>query len=165
MSTPMPAQFTTLGSFDETNTLGAAMHLSPSVVRAVLADVPREAFSDERLRTIRDLIAQVVVTGAQADPGSIHAHAITTGAVDTAHLSTFAVILADLYAGVPVPASLSIYARAVMVAWSRRRIAESAPRLSRAAESSPVEDLATAVDLTLTELREAMRVLGGGVIA
>lgn len=147
---------TNVGTYTERNYLGALLHLPAPAVRAVLADVPEDAFSDTRLRLVHRLVDELVRRDVRPDPGTVHAHAARTGAVPVTNLPGLAALLAELLTSVPLPTSVKTYGRAVVEDWCRRRITEHAPRLIQAAESNDISDLADVLAATMRDLGSAL---------
>jgi hypothetical protein len=126
--------------------VGAALHGSPGVL-----DVIRDDFADPRLRVVAGVIRQLAEAGVASNPTTVLAHAQATGTVTGAEaVRGFALLLTELYAGCPTPASARWYAGAAV----RRRCQELSTRIGTGAEAESLGSLLTLVDAEAKAVRE-----------
>jgi len=122
--------------------VGALMwHPAESAARMAELVEP-EDLSDAQLRVVLQIVRDVAADGAAPDPVVILAHARAAGTVSTAHATKrLAELLADLYGGCPLVASVGFYAAAVLDGSLRRRCAELGERIGQAAETAALAEL------------------------
>jgi replicative DNA helicase len=131
--------------------VGAALHGAPGVLNLILDD----DLADPRLRVVAGVIRQLTEAGATPDPTTVLAHARAIGTVTrAAAVQGFALLLHELVAGCPVPASARFYAVAVLDEAIRRRCAELATRIGQAVESESLGSLLALVDAEHRAVRE-----------
>jgi replicative DNA helicase len=133
--------------------VGAVLHSSAATALEALALVVGDDFADQRLSVVAAVCRDLAAHGVPSDPivvlTHIRAESIVTGADALRSLS---LLLADLYAAVPVPASVKYYAAGVLDAALRRRCAEMTTRLGQAADRESTESL---TDLVQAEVAVA----------
>jgi len=119
--------------------------------------VQYEDLADPRLRVVLQLVRDVAADGVAPDPVAVLAHARRTAAVSTTHATKqLAELLADLYAAVPLPGSVAVYAAGVLDAALRSRCALLGERIAQIAESAALAELVRVVGaevLAVLELR------------
>jgi replicative DNA helicase len=131
--------------------VGAALHGAPGVLDLILDD----DLADPRLRVVAGVIRDLTDAGIAPDPTTVLAHACATGTVTrAAAVQAFALLLHELVAGCPVPASARFYAVAVLDEAIRRRCAELATRIGQAVESESLGSLLALVDAEHRAVRE-----------
>jgi replicative DNA helicase len=131
--------------------VGAALHGPPGVLDLILDD----DLADPRLRVVAGVIRDLTDAGIAPDPTTVLAHARATGTVTrAAAVQAFALLLHELIAECPVPASARFYAVAVLDEAIRRRCAELATRIGQAVESESLGSLLALVDAEHRAVRE-----------
>jgi replicative DNA helicase len=131
--------------------VGAALHGALGVLDVIRDD----DLADPRLRVVAGVIRQLAEAGVASDPTTVLAHAQATGTVTGAEaVRGFALLLTELYAGCPTPASARWYAAAALGAAVRRRCQELSTRIGQAAEAESLESLLTLVDAEAKAVRE-----------
>jgi replicative DNA helicase len=131
--------------------VGAALHGPPGVLDLILDD----DLADPRLRVVAGVIRELAEAGIAPDPTTVLAHARATGTVTrAAAVQAFALLLHELTAECPVPASARFYAVAVLDEALRRRCAELAARIGQAVESESLGSLLALVDAEHRAVRE-----------
>lgn len=132
----------TIGSADaEVAVLGALLHVGGSG-RRIAAELEPEDFTDPRCRLVLAAIRGCIARREPPCPVAVLAELRRTG-----HERSFladrsaGVLLADLYAAVPIPASAAVYLRAVVEHRARRRVVEAADRLAQAAGALALDEL------------------------
>lgn len=136
--------------------VGALLHLPAARVVPLIARVRSDDLTDPRLRVVYALAGQLAVSGIDPDPPTVHGHARSTGAVMSADLPALTGLLVDLLTECPMPGSAQAYARSVVEAAARRRIAIAAERLTVAAEASDITTLAQVVDVEVEAVEDAL---------
>jgi replicative DNA helicase len=111
--------------------------------------------ADRRLRVIAGVIRKLAEAGIPPDPTTVLAQARATGTVTRAEaVQALALLLHELVAECPLPASARFYAVAVLDEAIRRRTAEVGVRLTQAAEGESLESLLALVDREHQAVRE-----------
>ncbi|MDP9459332.1 MAG: hypothetical protein M3Q22_03455 [Actinomycetota bacterium] len=111
--------------------------------------------AEPRLQVVAEIIRQLADAGIRPDPVTVLAHARATGIVTRADaVQAFALLLHELFAECPVPASARFYAVAVLDEAIRRRVTEAGTRLAQAAETDSLESLLALVDAEHHAVRE-----------
>jgi replicative DNA helicase len=104
---------------------------------------------------VASLARQLAKDGIPPDPYAVLAHARATGTVTKADaIRSFTLLLSELYAGCPTPASARWYAVAVLEQAVRRRTAEAATRLGQAADGESLESLLLVLDRETRAVRD-----------
>jgi replicative DNA helicase len=129
--------------------VGALLHLPAEAALDALGFTAAEDFADRRLSIVAAVCRDLAARGVPPDPTAVLTHiraeAIVAGA-DA--LRSLALLLADLYIAVPIPASVRHYAAGVLDAALRRRCSELAIRVGQAAEHDSLDSL---IDLVHAE--------------
>lgn len=130
-------------------TLGAVLNLPPQAAGELL-DLFRDGdLADPRHQLIASVARALAADGIAPDPIAIAAHARSTGLVTRPEpLRGLALLLADLYAACPTPASGRYYVAATLEDALRRRCTEAGQRIEQAADA---ESLASLVALVAAE--------------
>ena len=134
--------------------VGAVLLVDLLTARAALARVQDDDLGDHRLRVVLGLARRLVAEGVAPDPVAVLARARADGDVTGAAVAALALLLHDLAAGVPVPASVMYYAAAVLDDAVRRRVGEAAARLGQAADGESMASLLELVDREAAAVRE-----------
>ncbi len=131
--------------------IGAALHGAFQALDYIVDD----DLADPRLHVVAEVIRQLADAGIRPDPTTVLAHARATGTVSRADaVQAFALLLHELFAECPVPASARFYAVAVLDEAIRRRVTEAGTRLAQAAEGDSLVSLLTLVDAEHHAVRE-----------
>ena len=129
--------------------IGACLHLPAENVVALARLVEPDDLADAQLRVVYGIAADLARTGRRPDPPLVLSEAQDSGAVVGAHrLQTLALLLLALNECVPVPASASHYAAAVLDNALRRRVVQMATRVRQSADESSTVDM---LDLVAAE--------------
>jgi replicative DNA helicase len=135
--------------------VGALLHLPAEAALDALGFTAAEDFADRRLSIVAAVCRDLAARGVPPDPTAVLTHiraeAIVTGA-DA--LRSLALLLADLYIAVPIPASVRHYAAGVLDAALRRRCSELAIRVGQAAERDSLDSLLVLIGTELAAVRE-----------
>lgn len=135
--------------------VGAVERMPADAASRALALFRDEDLADPRVRVVAAVCRQLAEQGIAPDPAAILAHARATGTVSRAEaVRNFALLVADLYAGCPTPASAPFYVVAVLEDAIRNRVAEASARLAQAAEAESLPSLLTLVDTEARAVRE-----------
>jgi replicative DNA helicase len=127
--------------------VGALLLLDLRTAHAALARVDDTDLGDYRLRVVVGVARRLVADGIPPDAVAVLARARADGTVTgAAAVSTLALLLHDLAASVPTPASVMWYAAAVLDDAVRRRVGEAAARLGQAANGESMASLLELVD-------------------
>ncbi|MGY1818048.1 hypothetical protein ACI79Z_11235 [Geodermatophilus sp. SYSU D00663] len=122
--------------------VGAVLHLSAVAALDALHLVNGEDFADPRLALVADVCRELAARGLAPDPTVVFAHAqakaVVTGSEAVGNL---ALLLADLYGGVPTPASVGWYRQGLLNGALRRRCEMLATRLNQAVGHDSMESL------------------------
>jgi replicative DNA helicase len=130
--------------------VGALLHLPPAAALDAIRLITPEDFADPRMTLIITACRELAGRGLQPDPTVVLAHLRTHATVRGADaLTSFALLLVDLYASVPVPASVRYYAAGLLDLSLRRRVTEMSTRLAQAADRDSTGSL---TDLVRTEV-------------
>ncbi len=122
--------------------IGALLWLPVESAGRTAELVEPEDLADPRLRVVLQLVRDVSADGVAPDPVVCLAHARRSGTVSTAHaLKALAELLANLYGGCPLAASVGWYAGAVLDGALRRRCALLGERIGQVAESAALTEL------------------------
>jgi replicative DNA helicase len=135
--------------------IGAVLHLPAADAQQALSLLHADDLADPRLAVIADSARQLAALGIPPDPAAVLAHARAQGTVASADaVRSLSLLLADLWAGCPVPASWRFYAVAVLEEALRRRCTELATRIGQAAERESFASLLELVDVEARAVRE-----------
>ncbi len=135
--------------------VGAVLYLPADAAARVLDLFRDEDLTDPRLYVVAEVIRQLTDAGIRPDPTTVLAHARATGTVSRADAAQeFALLLHELFAECPVPASARFYAVAVLNEAIRRRVTEAGVRLAQAAAGDSLESLLALVDAEHQAVRE-----------
>ena len=136
--------------------IGAVLNLPADAAVQVLDLINDDDLGDPRLQVVARIARQLAEAGVSPDPPVVFAHARASGTVTRADaIREFSLLLVDLFAEVPTPASARWYAAATLEEALRRRVAEAGARLAQAAQGDSVDSL---VELMAAE-HEAVREL------
>lgn len=131
--------------------VGAALSGVPQVLELIRDD----DLADPRLSVVASVVRQLAEAGAPVDPTTVLAHARATGTVTRADaVQTFALLLHELVAGCPLPASARFYAAAVLDDRIRGRCEEMGARILQASDGGPLDSLLDLVDREHQAVRE-----------
>lgn len=135
--------------------VGAVLHLPADAAVRVLDVIHDGDLADPRVRVVAAVARQLAEEGIAPDPAAILAHARSTGTVTRAEtVRNFALLVADLYAECPTPASAPFYVVATLEEAIRTRVAEAGARLTQAADGESLPSLLALVDTEASAVRE-----------
>ncbi len=127
--------------------VGALLHLPAAAAADAAGLVADDDLADPRLSGILAAVRHLADTGIAPDPTVVFAHLRGTGAITHPDaVRVMSLLLADLYRGCPLPASVRWYAAAVLNEALRRRAAEAGSRIAQAAETASLSVLLEVVN-------------------